>query len=371
MSVAGGVEGVEGVVGVGGVGGGGWEPLRATITGAASAYPPGRAQDELWDNFFAAHYSGSRWAHRVWRSAGVDQRHCAFDPTKEDLSSWSTRQRMDHYADAALPLAEDAATGALEAAGLDAGDLGLLVVASCTGYVTPGVDILLAGALGVPLEAQRLLVGHMGCHAAIPGLSSAADYVAGHGLPALLVCVELSSLHVQPPTSDLGQVAIHALFGDAAAAMVLEPDGVRARPGSLAVADVAARTDGDTAGHMTWEITDSGFRMGLDRRVPDVIGSQVTSLVDDLLTRNGLRRDDVAGWAVHPGGPRILDVVAGRLGLTDDQVASSRHVLTERGNCSSTTVLLILEELRRQRCPGPVVVLAFGPGLTLYACLLR
>jgi predicted naringenin-chalcone synthase len=349
------------------------ESVRAAITGAASAYPPGRAQDELWDNFFAAHYSGNRWAQRVWRSAGIERRHCAFDPTKEDLSSWSTRRRMDHYAGAAVPLAAEAAAGALQESGIGAKDLGLLVVASCTGYVTPGVDILLADALGVPASAQRLLVGHMGCHAAIPGLSSTADYVAGHGRPALLVCVELPSLHVQSPTADLGQVAIHALFGDAAAAVVLEPvvepDG--GRSGSLAVSDVAARTDTATSGLMTWEITDRGFRMGLDRRVPDVIGSQVTSLVDELLSRNGLERTDVAGWAVHPGGPRILDVVAARLGLTDDQVGASRDVLAKRGNCSSTTVLLIVEELHRRRCRGPVVVLAFGPGLTLYACLLR
>jgi len=348
------------------------ERLRAAITGAASAYPPGRAQDELWDNFFAAHYSGHRWAHRVWRSAGVDQRHCAFDPTKEDLSSWSTRQRMDHYAEAAVPLAAEAAAGALAEAGVVASDLGLLVVASCTGYVTPGVDILLAGALGVPPGAQRLLVGHMGCHAAIPGLSSAADYVAGHGQPALFVCVELPSLHVQPASTDLGQVTIHALFGDAAAAVVLEPEGRPAQAAaSLAVADVVARTDAATAGHLTWEITDSGFRMGLDRRVPDVIGSQVTSLVDELLARNGLGRAEVAGWAVHPGGPRIVDVVGERLGLTDEQLEPSREVLATRGNCSSTTVLLILEELRRRQCPGPVALLAFGPGLTLYACLLR
>ena len=348
---------------------------RAVITGGASAYPPGRAQDDLWDNFFASHYSGNRWARRVWRAAGVDQRHCAFDPTKEDLSSWSTRRRMDHYAGAAVPLAAEAASEALQEAGVGAGDLGLVVVASCTGYVTPGVDILLAGALGVPPGAQRLLVGHMGCHAAIPGLSSAADYVAGHGQPALLVCVELPSLHVQPASSDLGQVTIHALFGDAAAAVVLEPEGRLAGglsdSGPLAVADVVARTDASTAGHMTWEITDSGFRMGLDRRVPDVIGSQVTSLVDELLARGGLKREEVAGWAVHPGGPRILDVVGARLGLSDDQLGPSREVLAARGNCSSTTVLLILEELRRRQCPGPVVLLAFGPGLTLYACLLR
>ena len=77
---------------------------------------------------------------------------------------------------------------------------------------------------------------------------------------------------------------------------------------------------------------------------------------------------DVAGWAVHPGGRRILEVVADRLGLDDEQMAPSYDVLARRGNCSSATVLLVLEEMAD--VDGPVVVMAFGPGLTLYAALL-
>jgi alkylresorcinol/alkylpyrone synthase len=49
-------------------------------------------------------------------------------------------------------------------------------------------------------------------------------------------------------------------------------------------------------------------------------------------------------------------------------MAASRRVLAEHGNCSSATVLLVLDELRD--VDGPVVAMAFGPGLTLYATLL-
>jgi alkylresorcinol/alkylpyrone synthase len=91
-------------------------------------------------------------------------------------------------------------------------------------------------------------------------------------------------------------------------------------------------------------------------------------VVDELLTGAGLRTEDVAGWAVHPGGPRILDVVRDELGLAEEQIAASRRVLAEHGNCSSATVLLVLEELAD--VDGPVVAMAFGPGLTLYAVLL-
>ena len=104
------------------------------------------------------------------------------------------------------------------------------------------------------------------------------------------------------------------------------------------------------------------------RGVAEVLSRYVGGVVDELLGGAGLRVEDVAGWAVHPGGPRILDVVRDEVGLTEEQMAASRRVLTEHGNCSSATVLLVLQELAD--VDGPVVAMAFGPGLTLYAALL-
>jgi predicted naringenin-chalcone synthase len=216
----------------------------------------------------------------------------------------------------------------------------------------------------MPAGLQRLLVGHMGCYAAIPGLAAVGDFVAARSRPAVLLCCELTSLHVQPAQADLEQVVAHALFSDAAAAVVLEPGAARGRR----LAGVVARTDPSTADHMTWDVTDLGFRMGLSPRVPDVLSRHVGDVVGELLAGAGLRVEDVAGWAVHPGGPRILDVVRDELGLSEPQLAASRSVLAEHGNCSSATVLLVLEELAD--VDGPVVAVAFGPGLTLYAALL-
>jgi predicted naringenin-chalcone synthase len=123
---------------------------------------------------------------------------------------------------------------------------------------------------------------------------------------------------------------------------------------------------------MTWEVTDLGFRMGLSPKVPQVLSVHVRMLVDDLLARHGLVRGDVDGWAVHPGGPKILDVVQEQLDLSPEALATSRATLAEYGNCSSPTVLLVLEALRqRPEPPRRVVMLAFGPGLTLYAALLE
>ncbi|MCF6743044.1 type III polyketide synthase [Blastococcus sp. KM273128] len=336
----------------------------AVLTGAGAALPTTLEQEAAWDGFFADHYAGVRAARRIFLGAGVDRRHAVANPMDEDLSGWGTGARMARYIQEALPLGKQAVAGALDSAGLAPGDVGLFAVATCTGYATPGLDIRLASDLGMPPGLQRLLVGHMGCYAAIPGLAAVGDFVTARSRPAVLLCCELTSLHVQPAQADLEQVVAHALFSDAAAAVVVEPGAGRGRR----LAGVVARTDASTADHMTWDVTDLGFRMGLSPRVPDVLSRHVGDVVDELLSGAGLRPEDVAGWAVHPGGPRIIDVVRDELGLREEQVGASRRVLAEHGNCSSATVLLVLQELAD--VDGPVVAMAFGPGLTLYAALL-
>ncbi|MDQ4118878.1 MAG: type III polyketide synthase [Actinomycetota bacterium] len=344
----------------------------AYLTGLGTSFPgPPLEQQAIWDGYFAARCSDDPVARRIFAAVGVDRRHAAVNPLVEDVSGWSTGERMRRWAAESVPLGKDATSGALAGAGLPASELGLLTVVSCTGYATPGLDIRVAADLGLAAGAQRLSVGHMGCYAAIPGLGAAADFVTARGRPAAMLCCELTSLHVQPPDDDRGQAVSHALFGDAAASVVLRPDPV---DGALEVLDVAAVTDPATSGHMTWEVTDLGFRMGLSPEVPDVLARHVGPAVTGLLERHGLTVADVDAWAVHPGGPRILDVVADRLGLGPEHTAASRAVLANRGNCSSATVILVLDALRSAGRPRPgraAMMLAFGPGLTLYAALLR
>src|SRR5918997_35322 len=315
----------------------------ATIAGLGTALPPSALQDELWEGFFAGHYAGGKrgLAKRIFANSGVRTRQAAVSPLLEDVSEWSTERRMRRYQVEAVPLGKEAVGRALTDAGISADELGLFAVCSCTGYATPGLDILLARDMGMSPNVQRLFVGHMGCYAALPGLGSVADFVVARDRPALLLCTELTSLHLQPAgaRTDIQQIVSHALFSDASVAVVLTPGE---SPG-YAVREVAAVTDTTTADHMTWEVTDVGFRMGLSPQVPSVLSLHVRKLVDDLLARHGLTIGDIDGWAVHPGGPKILDVVQEQLGLPPDALAASRGVLSAYGNCSSPTVLLVLD----------------------------
>ncbi|MBU3683696.1 MAG: hypothetical protein FGM39_06750 [Phycisphaerales bacterium] len=114
---------------------------------------------------------------------------------------------------------------------------------------------------------------------------------------------------------------------------------------------------------MRWDVGNHGFEMTLGARVPDILRAHVGPWVLDVLGRHGIDVSDVGGWAIHPGGPRVIDAVAEALGLAAKATTPSREVLRTCGNMSSATLLAILARLRDASTPTPWVGLAFGPGL--------
>jgi len=282
--------------------------VRAVIAGFGSSFPAAVSQNDLWEALFPD--NASSLARRLWRSAGVESRHGVAVPPLDDVRDWTTEARMRRFAHEALPLSKEAVASCLADAGVDAAGVDLLTVVSCTGYTSPGMDVLVGRDLGMRPSLERVQVGHMGCYAALPGLAVVADAAVARGRTGVLLCVELSSLHVQPSCDDVGQVVAHSLFSDAAAAVAVRPGG----PG-LEIIGIAARSDPAHSELLRWDITDHGFRVHLSREIPAAIEGQVGPMVAELLAPHGLRTGDVAGWAIHPGGPRIVDRVGERLGL--------------------------------------------------------
>jgi alkylresorcinol/alkylpyrone synthase len=325
-------------------------------------------QSEIVEEFFAAQPGWDpAWAE-VFAASGVERRASVVDP------SWyarprSTADRMRAFVPAARRLGAEASRRALERAGPDAAaEVADLLAVSCTGYSGPGLDVHLADDLGLGDRVQRLAVGHMGCYAALPALRTAAALAAASGRRALVTCVELSTLHVQPPRTREDAVYL-SLFGDGAAAALVGSGGT-----GPAIAGAATVTVPRSEERMGWLVEDDGFHMWLSPRVPALVERGVGRLVDELLGPRGLAQRDVAHWAIHPGGPEIIDRVQRRLGLSDALVARSREILADGGNRSSATVLFILEQLLAadEVEPGQwIVALAFGTGLTLEALLLR
>jgi predicted naringenin-chalcone synthase len=280
----------------------------------------------------------------------------------------TTGERMKHYARHAPPLAEAAARQALEQSGLRANDLTHLVTVSCTGFGAPGVDVELIQRLGLPATIERTHVGYMGCHGALNGLRVARALVDADPAARVLLCaVELCSLHYYYGW-DPQKVIAHALFADGAAALI-GGWGDEAPHASWRLGASGSCMFPDSAGAMRWTIGDHGFAMTLSREVPELIGKHLRPWLARWLDLQRLAVADVASWAIHPGGPKILDAVAAALDLQPADMAPSRGVLTDHGNMSSPTLLFILECLRQTGAARPCVALGFGPGLTVEAGL--
>ncbi len=264
-----------------------------------------------------------------------------------------TSARMRIYAAEAPRLA----LAAIDKLG-DLGEVTHLVVASCTGFVAPGVDQLIAAELGLGSHVERTLVGFMGCYAAVAALRVAHHLVRSEpGARVLVVTVELSTLHLQP-AREIEPLLAMLQFGDGAAAAI-----VSAEPRGLEISCPFATTLAGSSELITWVIGDTGFAMHLSGEVPQRIAGALRdpALLERVL--DGAEPHHVSRWAVHAGGRSILEAVEGALALPRDALQPSRAVLADFGNMSSSTLMFVLQKLLAEPAPGPGVAVAFGPGL--------
>ncbi len=325
-----------------------------------------------------------RLLQRIYRHSGIDTRHSVVpdfepghpgglyrDPGDGGFRSPGTAERNARYVEAAEGLFLRSGRRALEGAGFAPADVSHVITVSCTGFYAPGPDLALVRELGMRPSTERYHLGFMGCYAAFPALRMARAFcLADPSAVVLIASVELCSLHLQPSREPDSLVAA-SVFADGAAAAV-----VSARPPrgpALALERLAGTVAPEGAGDMAWIIGDTGFDMVLSSYVPRIVGGRAAEVVDPLLAAAGVDRDAVRHWAVHPGGRAILDRVVDGLGLPPDAVSDARAVLARYGNMSSATVLFVLARvLARPGAAGePVVAMAFGPGLTIEAAVLR
>ncbi|MCC2981580.1 type III polyketide synthase [Sphingomonas sp. IC4-52] len=285
----------------------------------------------------------------------------ASDPTGPNglygADRWpGTAARMDIYAHAAPALALRAISDLGDKVSLQG--ITHLVVASCTGFVAPGIDQIIAARLNLPASTERVLIGFMGCYAAVAALRTARHIVrsdpAAH---VLVVTVELSSLHLQE-TDDLEALLAMLQFGDGAAAAL-----VSGEHGGIELGQPFATTLPDSADLIRWTVTDHGFAMHLSGEVPGRIAAALADANFALAITGGMPPSAVDAWAVHAGGRSILDAVGRSLNLPEDALSDSRAVLSDNGNMSSSTLMFVLARMLGRPIFGQGVALAFGPGL--------
>ncbi len=302
------------------------------------------------------------------------------------LPAPSTADRNRAYGKYATPLALKVAQQALTESPYEPQDITHLLVISCTGFVSPGVEIELVQQLGLSARIARTSIGFMGCHGALNGLKMAHDICQAHPRSrVLMVCVELCTLHFQIEDS-IESVVTNALFSDGAAAVILsaDPPSTDGKSGrkSLFYRSGESLILPDSQELMNWTIGDTGFLMGLSPQVPDRIGAGILGYVEQVLGEQGLLQSQIDFWAIHPGGIEIVRQVQSALNLPVSKLQESYDVLRDYGNMSSPTILFILKRIldrvrqedieQRESSPSQLgSAMAFGPGLTIEFALFQ
>jgi alkylresorcinol/alkylpyrone synthase len=296
----------------------------------------------------------------VFTNAGIRTRQ-AVRPLAWYLEPRSFVDRSAVYLEAALDLFVDAASKALDAAGLAGAEVDLIVTASTTGIATPSLEARAMSRLGFRPDAVRVPVFGLGCAGGASGLGLASRLAASQpGATVLFVSVELCTLAVRNQALSPVDVVAAALFGDGAAACVLRSDA----EGFARVVSAAEHTWPDSLDVMGWKMDAEGLGVVLRQDLPPFVKKNLRPAMDSMLAAQGFAVEDVDRFICHPGGAKVLEALESALDLGQGALDVEREVLARHGNMSAPTVLFILDRVRRAGLPPRSVVAAMGPGFT-------
>lgn len=350
--------------------------MHPTILSTSTAIPPEPTPQKVAYEHFARVLPDDRTRRKaklIFDHAGVETRHFSRPRTEYlEISGFGARNRR--FQQDALALAIEAAKQALN--GIDTQRVRYLLLSTTTGLATPSLDAPLALALQLPASVQRIPLFGLGCASGAASLARAAALLRGDPEAiALVVAVELCGLCFDPrDDTQLGMVAA-GLFGDGAAAVVMAGAKVPRPAAALpTILDSETRLLTGTEHIMGWSFEDEGFRLVLDRELPDVVQKNIAAPISDLLGRNGLTLADIRFKIFHPGGPRVIEAVERGLGLPVGSATTSREVMAAVGNLSSASVLFVLDRIRAQERPAPgdhALLIAPGPGFSVESSLLK
>jgi alpha-pyrone synthase len=317
---------------------------------------------------------------RVYAKTKVATRRMAVDPLDAEFQEFrcnpaTIRERMDLFYRHAVSLAVEVGGRALGGLSHRADEVGLLVFVTSTGFIAPGVDVAIVKELGLSRSISRVVVNFMGCAAAMNAIRIATSYVRAHpDMKAMVVCVELCSVNAVF-ADDVNDVVTHSLFGDGCAALVIGASQVREKlePGKVVIRSSFSRLLEGAEDGIVLGVNHNGITCELSENLPDYIYAGVDPVVAEMLHDNGLQKPDIDLWAIHPGGPKIIEESVRSLAIPPERAAPSWDVLARFGNMLSVSLIFILETMVRQAESAKEistgVAFAFAPGVTVEGML--
>ncbi|HUA52381.1 MAG TPA: 3-oxoacyl-[acyl-carrier-protein] synthase III C-terminal domain-containing protein [Candidatus Sulfotelmatobacter sp.] len=337
----------------------------------ATSVPPYRfRQDEVvaWARgFFEQRFPDFDRMAPAFANAGIETRHsCVPLDWYDQPHDWPERTRL--YVEQSLALLERATIACLEQAGRTIDDVDAVVMVSSTGIATPTLDARLAQRLRMRRDLERLPIFGLGCAGGTLGLARAATLArAKPGTRVLFLVVELCGLTFRADDVSKSNVIAAALFGDGAAAALIEADadGMPARSAARPTLGPSGDyTWPDSLDIMGWEVMHNGLGVLFSRDIPSLVRDQLAGALDAFLERHALNRHALDGFIVHPGGAKVLAALEDAFALPAGGLDDARAVLRDYGNMSAATVLFVLRRALDRGARGLQLLSALGPGFT-------
>ncbi len=348
-------------------------PPVVRLAAVACATPPYEADQRQAEDFFVSHFARQLsprslgLLRRFLAHPSIGRRCFALD-RPDCLASENPDQRVARFTRWALELSARAGGEALAQAGLAPEEVGALVINTCTGYLCPGLSSYLMESLKLPRNIRAYDLVGSGCGGALPNLQIAREYLraAGKGA-ALCISVEICSatFHME---DDLSLILSNALFADGAAAAVLWT-----RPRGLELVAGGSRHAPEDREAIRYVHKNGQLYNQLAPGLPQLVKRAVAQAVQEVLALRGLRVADIAHWALHGGGHKVLEAVARELHLPPEKLLPTRETLARFGNMSSPSVLFTLGDILHNglRRRDWIMMASFGAGLSAHALLLR
>lgn len=320
----------------------------ATITGWGQALPERVVTNDDISTLFD---TSDEW---IFERSGIRTRRAATGPFVDPASNTAP---PENGLGTTGTLAVEAGRKALERAGVDPGEIGLVIVCTTTpDQLIPANSASVAAALGINTGAMDL---NAACAGFTYGLVTASSLVAAGAERVLLIGAE--SLSRATNWDDRTNAF---LFGDGAGAVVVEavPEN-----GSLLGWDLGV--DGNLV-----PLLYAQHGSGMVMRGKEVFRRAVMATVESAnasLERAKVTIDDIALFVPHQANIRIMEAAATRLGLPSEKIAS---VIERTGNTSSASIpLALIDAIEGGRVQdGDLLLLAgFGAGMTWASAVWR
>jgi polyketide synthase Type III len=310
--------------------------------------------------------AGNEFAEGIYARCGVRRRHLEISP--ETLDS-TLQERTPATEEQHLRLAVEA-VGGLE---LDPAEVGVVVTASYYALGGPTLAHRLVDRYGMAADTDKYHLVGVGCASAVPLFRLAGQALRDRaGQKALVLASESVSgfLTAVGPGDGKAKVVGSALFGDGCGAALLA--GGHDEPGPAVLATAVHQVPG-TLDNVRFSVTGADSHMEISRELPVLAERGLAPLVDEFLHGQGLDRGAVDHWLLHPGGRAIIEGAQRGLGLSDEQVEPSVHVLSEYGNVGTPSAFFVLQATLERRRPATGdhgLMVTIGPGVTVGLMLL-